>query len=132
MYIFSRFIALIECIRKRLSESKLDELNRAHLFLWQKKLYCHITLTDTKQATCGLFVVLFKKVSEGRVYRLMDWQIPSAPEGVDRISIGHYLERGILRNIVLIEKALGVIANGIVLEELEYLKGLGLSIHTPH
>ena len=132
MYIFSVFKAFIKCIRARLSEGKLDELNRAHLFLWRKKLYCHITLTDTKHATCGLFVVLFKKVSEGRIYRLMYWQIPSIPEGVNPVSIGHYLERGILRNIVLIKKALGVIKEGSVLEELEYLKALGLSIHTPY
>ncbi len=132
MYIFSLFKELVMCIRERLIEGTIDELKRAHLFLGRKKLYCHITLTDTKHATCGLFVVLFKKVSEGRVYRLMDWQIPSTPEGVDYVSIGHYLEMGILKNIVLMKKAIGLIKEGIVLEELEYLKALGLNIHTPH
>jgi len=131
MCIFSLFKEFITCIRERLIEGTLDELNRAHLFLWRKKLYCHITLTDSEHATCGLFIVLFKKASEGQVYCLMNWQIPCTPEGVDRNSIAHYLGKR-LRNIVLIKKAISVIKEGIVLEELEYLKALALSIHTPH
>lgn len=132
MCIFSLFKELITCIRERLIEGTLDELNRTHLFLWRKKLYCHITLTNTKHATCGLFIVLFKKASEGQIYRLMNWQIPCTPQGVNNVSVGCYLKKRILRNIVLIKKAISVVKEGIVLEELEYLKALALSIHTPH